>query len=228
MEKSVPRAVVFDMDGLMFNSEDIYTMVGTELMGRRGHEFTPELKRAMMGLPPQRAFETMIEWYDLDDDWEAMGEESNAIFAALVEDHLDTMPGLLALLDALEAAKRPKAIATSSVRELAEACLSQFDLLSRFSFVLTAEDITHGKPHPEIYLTAAARLGLMAHDLLVLEDSHNGCCAAAAAGAFTVAVPGDHSRDHDFSMADLVVDGLHDDRLYAVLGIAADANRNEC
>ena len=86
-------------------------------------------------------------------------------------------------------------------------------------FILTAEDMSHGKPNPEIYLTAARRLDVPPERMLVLEDSENGCRAAAAAGAFAVAVPGDHSRRHDFSFAALVIDSLADPRLYAALGL---------
>jgi len=129
------------------------------------------------------------------------------------------MPGLMRLLDALESAGIPKAIGTSSCWELAQACLSQFDLLSRFQFVLTAESITNGKPDPEIYLTAAEKLGVRPEETLVLEDSHNGCKAAWRAGACTIAVPGEHSMDHDFSFVDFVADGLGDRRIYERLGI---------
>ena len=76
-----PRAVVFDMDGLMFNTEEVYTLVGTELMRRRGREFPDGLKDAMMGLTPRAAFEEMIRWHDLDDGWEELMVESNEIFA---------------------------------------------------------------------------------------------------------------------------------------------------
>jgi pseudouridine 5'-phosphatase len=212
------RAVVFDMDGLIFNTEDVYTLVGCELLRRRGCEFTSELKDAMMGLPPRPSFEKMIQWHNLDDTWDELTLESNEIFIRLLPDHLAPMPGLVQLLDGLEAAKIPKAIATSSCRELADACLSPFGFQRRFQFVLTAEDIVHGKPNPDIYLTAARRLGLPPGEMLVLEDSENGCRAAVAAGAFTVAVPGEHSRQQDFGMASLVIDSLADPRLYAVLG----------
>ena len=212
-----PRAVVFDMDGLIFNTEDLYTLVGTELMRRRGHRFTSELKDATMGLRPRATFELMIRWCGLDDPWERLAVESNAIFLGLLEEHLRIMPGLVELLDALEAAGTPKAIATGSDRRLAETCLASFDLDARFEFLMTGDDVARGKPHPEIYLAAAERLGVEPHETLVLEDSQNGCKAAAAAGAFTVAVPGRHSREQDFSMADLVIDGLTDPRLYDVL-----------
>ncbi len=131
------------------------------------------------------------------------------------------MPGLLELLDALERAGIPKAIGTSSSRELVDACLEPFGMRRRFQFILAAEDIVNGKPHPEIYLTAARRFGVPPAEMAVLEDSQNGCLAAAAAGAFTVAVPAEHSREHDFSSASLVVDSLADPRLYRALGIAA-------
>jgi len=219
---STPRAVVFDMDGLMFNTEDVYTLVGTELLRRRGHRFTSELKDAMMGLRPQPTFEVMIEHCGLDDRWEQLAEESNDIFVGLLEEQLEMLPGLPELLDALEAAGIPKAIATSSDRRLARACLAPFELEPRFEFVLTAADVKHGKPHPEIYETAAARRGVDPTETLVLEDSHNGCRAAAAAGALTVAVPGDHSRTHDFRLADLVIDSLADRRLYEALDLPAE------
>ena len=82
----------------------------------------------------------------------------------------------------MERAAIPKAIATSSNRELVYACLEPFGLQKRFQFILTAEDIVHGKPHPEIYLTAARRFGVVPAEMMVLEDSQNGCLAAAVGG----------------------------------------------
>jgi HAD superfamily hydrolase (TIGR01509 family) len=217
------RAVVFDMDGLMFNSEDVYTVVGTELLRRRGHTFTAELKDAMMGLQAQPSFEQMIKFCNLKETWQELSTESNGLFIEFLPSYLTPMPGLLELLDALEQAKIPKAIATSSARALADPCLSPFGLQKRFQFILTAEDIVQGKPHPEIYRTAAQRFGIQPAEMMVLEDSRNGCLAAAAAGAVTVAVPGDHSRQHDFSMAAFVADSLADRRIYEAIGMKTGA-----
>ena len=213
-------AVTFDMDGLMFNTEDVYTLAGTELLARRGFPFTPELKDAMMGLPPRAAFEVVIERHHLHEAWDVLAAESSEIFLGLLTERLATMPGLPELLAALEKAGIPKAIATSSGRRLTEACLAPFQLAPRFCFVLTAEDIARGKPDPEIYLLAARRFGVPPGKMLVLEDSQNGCRAAAAAGAVTVAVPGEHSRHQDFSAANLVIESLTDRRLYEALGLA--------
>ena len=213
------RAVVFDMDGLMFNTEDVYTLVGLELLRRRGCVFTDELKNKIMGMQPQMAFTTMIDCCHLDDTWQAMAAESNRLFLDLLGGRLAMMPGLMPLLDALERAGIPKAIGTSSSRELVAACLRPFDLAGRFQFILAAEDIARGKPHPEIYLTAARLFGTPPAEMAVLEDSENGCRAAAAAGACVVAVPGAHGQGFDFSMATLVAESLADPRLYLTLGI---------
>ena len=203
----------------MFNTEDVYTAVGTELLRRRGHMFTSELKDAMMGLQPKATFEEMIAYCNLPETWHELAAESNRLFIEYLPSRLAPMPGLFELLDALERASVPKGIATSSSPNLVEHCLKPFDMAKRFQFILTSEDITQGKPNPEIYLTAARRFGVPPAEMMVLEDSHIGCRAAASAGAFPVAVPGDHSRMHDFSMAALVAGSLADPRIYEALGI---------
>jgi HAD superfamily hydrolase (TIGR01509 family) len=219
MSLFVPRAVVFDMDGLMFNTEDVYWHVGSEVLRRRGRQYTRELSHAMMGCPPRSAFQTMIQWHALDDSWEQLAIESEEVFVRLLDEYLTPMPGLLDLLSALEAAGIPKAVATSSEPRLVALVLSRFHVQSRFQFILAADDVVHGKPDPEIYLKAAQRFGLPPGEMLVLEDSENGCRAAAAAGAFTVAVPGEHSRAQDFSVASMMIDSLADPRLYELLAI---------
>ena len=88
------RAVVFDMDGLMFNTEDVYTAVGTELLRRRGLAFTAELKNAMMGLRPQPSFELMIRHCRLSETWQELAAESDQLFLGLLNDHLAPLPGL--------------------------------------------------------------------------------------------------------------------------------------
>ena len=213
------KAVAFDLDGLMFNTEDVYWKVGCELMRRRGKEYTEELSHAIMGRPPQVCFETMIEWHSLDDTWEAMAAESEKVFVTLLGEGVDAMPGMYALLESLEKASLPKAICTSSSPEVVDAVLTRFSMRPRFEFVLTAADITHGKPNPEIYQKAAARFGIEPRHMLVLEDSQTGTLAAAASGAFTVSVPAGLSRNHDFDAADLVAESLEDPRIFEVLGL---------
>ncbi len=218
-----PRAVVFDLDGLMFNTEELYQEVGGEILRRRGKSFGPELLHAMMGRPPRISLQMMIDWHSLTDTVAQLAEETSEIFAGILDTHLALMPGVSELIASLEAAGIPKAIATSSGRQFTTGVLGRFNLEPRFQFILTSEDIAQGKPHPEIYLLAARRFELSPAEIMVLEDSHHGCQAAIAAGAFAVAVPAGHSRGHDFSGASLVVDTLADPRLYTALGIGRRA-----
>lgn len=215
------HAVTFDLDGLMFNTEELYDVVMHELCNRRKLVFTDELRVKMMGRPGALALAEMIAHHALDDDTPAaMLEESDLLFNGFLETRLALMPGLLELLDALEAAGRPKAIATSSRRKYVDYVLARFDLADRFRFILSAEDVQHGKPDPEIYLAAASRHNVRPAEMMVLEDSQNGCRAAVAAGAFTVAVPGIHSRTHDFRGVQLVAESLTDPRIYEALALS--------
>lgn len=214
-----PTAVAFDLDGLMFNTEELYQEVGSELLRRRGYEFTQELLDQMMGRPSHIALQLMIDTHCLKATVQELLTETDEIFPQILAQRLAPMPGLVALLDALERHNIPKGIATSSRRSFVERVLGSFSFEPRFSPILTAEDITQGKPHPEIYLKAAERLGVPPAELLVLEDSQNGCRSAVAAGAIAVAVPGSHSQKHDFTGAALIAETLADVRIYQLLGI---------
>ncbi len=216
-DKSPLRAVAFDLDGLMFNTEDLYQQVGGEILGRRGKLFESDLLDAMMGRPSPIALQIMIDYHDLDATVGQLESETDEIFASILSERLQPMPGLVRLLDALEAAQIPKAIATSSRHAFAHSVLSEFDWVSRFEFILTAEDITRGKPDPQIYLTAANRFGLSPERMMVLEDSQIGCQAAIAAGTHAVAVPAGQSRGHCFDGASLIADSLGDRRIYDLL-----------
>lgn len=211
------QAAVFDLDGLLVNTEELYQHVGSELLRRRGKTFGPDLLDAMMGRPPAVSLAIMIEWHGLADTVETLAAETGAIFAGLLDERLEPMPGAVDLVDALAGRGLPRGVATSSGPAFAHDVLGRVGLLDRFAFVLTSADVVNGKPDPEICLAAAARLGVEPAEMIVFEDSHNGCRAAVAAGAVVVAVPGGHSRRHDFTGARLVADSLADPRIAGLL-----------
>ncbi|MHB0961264.1 MAG: HAD family hydrolase [Pirellulaceae bacterium] len=218
-ERAAIQAVVFDLDGLMVNTEELYEAVGTELLRRRGREFTGPLLDAMMGRPSPVALQIMIDWHQLDATVPQLEAETDALFPDILDRRLALLSGLPELLAALEGAGIPKAVATSSRRSFVIDVLSRFDLVSRFAFLLTAEDVTKGKPDPEIYLTACERLACLPPHVLVLEDSENGCRAAVAAGTYAVAVPGFHSRNHCFEGTQFIAQTLADPRIYQAVGL---------
>src|SRR6476660_538559 len=162
-----PRAVVFDLDGLMYNTDELYQEAGAELLRRRGYEFTQAVLDQMMGRPSHVALQIMIDTHTLKATVEELLAETDEIFPEILRHRLAPMPGLVELLAALEKHRIPKAIATSSRRSFVERVLGAFNYQPRFSPILTSEDITHGKPHPEIYLKAAERLNIPPSEMLV-------------------------------------------------------------
>jgi HAD superfamily hydrolase (TIGR01509 family) len=213
------RAVVFDLDGLMFNTEDLYQETGRTVLARRGCEFEPALIDQMMGRSSLKALEIMIEWNKLTDTVEMLAAESAEVLFGLLSAQLCPMPGLLELLDALERAGIPKGIATGSGRQFLDRVLAQSQLAGRFAFTIAGDEINHGKPAPDVYLLAAENHGVSPQQVMVLEDSMLGCQAAVAADTYAIAVPSGHSRTHSFTGVKFVADSLADRRIYQALSL---------
>jgi HAD superfamily hydrolase (TIGR01509 family) len=211
------RAVVFDMDGLMLNTEDVFDLAGKQLLERRGLEMTDVIRHSMLGRRPVDAFNALKLHTGMTDRIEDLMHETKELFETIAENSLATMPGLHDVLELIESLDLPRAVATSSPRAYMTPLLERFELLHRFQFTLTAEDVTHGKPHPEIYQTAASRLNVLPAEMLVLEDSETGTRAAHAAGAYIVSVPNRHTAVGDFSMSSLKISSLSDERLHDLL-----------
>lgn len=213
----VIRAVVFDLDGLMFNTEAVFTHAGTELLRRRGKSPPPDLFHRMMGRRPVEGFQVMIDLMGLTETIDELVAESEQIFSVMLEERLAPMPGLYELLDVIDQRGLPKGVATSSPRRYLLNLLHRFGLAARFAVTLTAEDVSRGKPHPEIYLTAAERLGVRPSEMLVLEDSEAGTRAAAAAGAHIISIPHEFSSAQDFSLARAIARSLTDPVILGLL-----------
>jgi HAD superfamily hydrolase (TIGR01509 family) len=209
------RAVVFDLDGLMFDTEALFFRVASEMLRARGKVFTIEIMRAMIGRQPTESGRAFREMAGLDDAPEALMAEAKERFEALIDTAVQPMPGLLALLDRLRDLGLPLAVATSSGRAYAERLIRGHGLFDRFAFLLCREDVARHKPDPEIYRTAAERFGLDPAEVLVLEDTPTGLAAAKAAGTFAVGVPHEHSPASDLAAADLIVSSLADPMLQA-------------
>ncbi len=198
-EQPVLRAVVFDLDGLMVNTEELHDEVGEILLQRRGCHFSQQLKREIMGRPARVSLQIMIDRHRPGPRRSSnCRPKTDELFAELLPVRLRPLPGLEELLTALESAAIPKAIATSSGRLYTATVLSQVGFERRFQFVLTAEDVRRGKAGTGGVFDCGRQFGVPPAALMVLEDSENGCRAGVAAGAYTVAVPGPHSQHHDF------------------------------
>jgi HAD superfamily hydrolase (TIGR01509 family) len=214
------RAVVFDLDGIIANTEDLYEQAGETVLSRRGKTYDADLREQIMGRPVVDALQIMIDCHSLPDTVDDLMRECTEALQQLIATSLAPMPGAVSLIDDLQAAKMPIAVATSATPEYADNVLTRLSLIQRFWFILTAADIHRGKPDPEIYLLSAARLGIATSQMMVLEDSANGCRAAVKAGAVTIAVPNRHTRNHNFSGACFVADTLNDPRIRETLRLS--------
>jgi HAD superfamily hydrolase (TIGR01509 family) len=215
------------MDGLMFDTEPLYHQAADDLLSLRGHRYEDAVRRQMMGQPGPKAIQIMIDYYGLTDSWEDVLRESDVIFAKYLKENLRPLTGLFELLDLMDKRSLPYGVATSSSRLFAEEILVRGGVMHRMQFLLTGDDVKHGKPDPEIYLAAAARLNIPPQQMLVLEDSGNGALAGVTAGAQVVAVPGEHSQDHDFSGTILTAHSLADPNLIALLTEPQNQNQDQ-
>lgn len=211
------KGVAFDMDGLLLNTEDLYEQVGHELMKRRGKEYREEVRKKMIGLPAPKAFGVLIEEEELDESWEQLQRETDELFDDILQNQLAVMAGVEEILGLVESKRLPRCVATSSTRTFAEKALGKMKILARMDFVITAEDVARGKPHPDIYLEAAEKMGIPVTKMLVLEDSEHGTAAGVAANAIVISVPNQHTKHGRFEGASVIVDTLLDARVREIL-----------
>jgi HAD superfamily hydrolase (TIGR01509 family) len=219
VKQSPIRAVVFDLDGLMFDTEALFFRVSTEMLAARGKAFTPEIMRAMIGRRAVDAGHVLKTMTGLDEPVEVLLADVKQRFYNQMETAVHPTQGLFVLLDLLRRQAVPIAVATSSGRAYAERLLVQHRLRDHFAFVLAAEDVRRGKPDPEIYTLAIERFAVPPGSVMVLEDSPAGITAAKSAGAVAVGVPHEHSPAEALHAADLIVVRLDAPPLLARLKI---------
>lgn len=205
--------IALDMDGLLFDTEGLYWQVGDTVLGRRGHRFCAELQDRMMGRVGLDSIQQMIDFFSLSDSSEALLRESDVEYERLLEVGPQPMPGLNDWIQLLDHSGLPFGLATSSRRKFVDLIFERIAWRESLAFTLTGDDVQRGKPDPEMYLKAAEKLAISTGQMLVLEDSGNGCASAVAAGAQVVAVPSEHTKGQNFDGAMLIADSLLDPRL---------------
>jgi HAD superfamily hydrolase (TIGR01509 family) len=218
-------AVIFDMDGLMVDTEPLSRRAWEETLQAYGQRLDDGTYGRMIGLRADESAQLVLDNFALPVSREALMARKAAAFAAIRAAGVPVMPGLHALLDALAARGLPWAVATSTVRRQAEAVLAQIGLAGAYQALAGGDEVAAGKPAPDLYLLAAQRLGVAPAHCLALEDSAPGCQAAVAAGMHVVAVPNGDTKTADFSLAHAVFPSLQGvaDRLDELLPPMATA-----
>ena len=212
--KLVVNAVIFDMDGLMLDTERIAQEAWQQAGAEWGYDIPDEVYLQAIGRTAADTADIMIAAYGSDFPFDAMYARKQALLHKVIEQgNVPTKPGLFELLDWLDACGLPKAVATSTARAVAEIKLSTTELQERFPVVVCGDEVEHGKPAPDIFLKAAAGLGIDPSRCLVLEDSESGTRAAHAAGMIPIIVPDlKQPSDEVRGLAYQVVDDLHEVR----------------
>lgn len=213
-------AVVFDNDGLLLDTEEAWTRAEETLFERHGSTFTLEHKRVLIGTSPATSAAKLEAMLDLPGRGPALVDELHDLVMEEALAGVPPRPGALGLLDAVRAAGLPVGVASNSAREFVERVLSVAGLLDgHFDVVVTASDVDHPKPAPDLYLAACAALGADPERAAALEDSATGVAAAVAAGMYVVAVP--YFPDLPIEGASLTSDSLADPRVAEALGVGS-------
>jgi HAD superfamily hydrolase (TIGR01509 family) len=203
----VIEAVVFDLDGVLLDSEQVWDSAREQLARERGGRWHDRAQRDMMGMSSTEWSRYMHETIGLPEPPEQINEEVVQRLIASYRERLPVIPGAREAVERL-AARWPLGLASSSNRELIDLALELLGVSDLFDATVSSEEVARGKPAPDVYLEAARRLGIEPSRAAAIEDSGNGILAAKAAGMRVIAIPNRHFPPDEpaLGQADLVLD----------------------
>jgi HAD superfamily hydrolase (TIGR01509 family) len=204
----VSAAVIFDLDGVLVDSEQVWDGVREELARERGGRWHPGAQRAMMGMSSP---EWSVYMHDEIGLRETPEEINRLVVERMLERYAQGPPWIAGALEAVRelAARFRLGLASSSNRELIDAVLAAGAIGGLFAASVSSEEVARGKPAPDVYLEAARRLSVEPAACVAIEDSHNGIRSAKAAGMACIAIPNAHFPPGDsLGLADLVLDTI--------------------
>jgi beta-phosphoglucomutase family hydrolase len=200
------RAVIFDLDGVIVESEDAHIRAERQTFQRQNVKISAEELHAYTGTTAKAMFTELIAKYKLNTTFEEINSQKEEILLKLLDKDAEPTKGVLSLIQELKRREVKLAVGSSSTRKLVDYVLNKLNLTHAFDRIITAEDIEHSKPNPEIFLKAAAELGMKPNQCLVIEDSKLGVEAAKHAGMKCIGYHNPHSGNQDLSKADAIID----------------------
>jgi HAD superfamily hydrolase (TIGR01509 family) len=203
----VPRPVVFDMDGVLVDSEPLYEAAFRGYMASVGRPELGDLFSITLGRRPAEFVPDLAGPLGREPGEIGAGLDAAAA-AAMVDAELVAMPHARAAVERVAAGDRLVGLASSSPRAFIERVLRTLGIAERFTAIVSGDEVTRGKPDPEIYRLAAARLGAAPEQCVAIEDTEAGVSAAAAAGMTTIAVPNRYTGADRLAHADAIVPDL--------------------
>ena len=194
------EAVVFDLDGVLLDSEQLWDKAREQLARERGGRWHDQAQRDMMGMSSLEWSRYMHETIGLPEPPEEISREVVERLTALYRERLPAIPGAKEAVERL-AADYKLGLASSSNRELIDLALELLGVAHLFAATVSSEEVAHGKPAPDVYLEAARRLGIEPARAAAVEDSQNGILAAKAAGMRVIAIPNRHFPPDEQALA---------------------------
>lgn len=205
-DKLKVAAVIFDLDGTLVDSEPNYLEANRKLLAEYGVPYDQEVHSRYTGIGTKEMLEDMKKKYSINEAVEQLVIKKNRYYMEIARENTVAFPEMVKLLHLLRSGNYPLAVASGSSPGIIEAVLEITKLRSFFDVVLSAEDVSKGKPAPDIFLETAKRLGITARQCLVFEDSKYGVQAALSASMHCVAIPAAFEcEDESFRMADKVL-----------------------
>jgi HAD superfamily hydrolase (TIGR01509 family) len=207
----VTKAVVFDLDGVLLDSEQVWNEAKEQLVRERGGRWHDDAPRQMMGMSSPEWAAYLRDELGVDLDTEAISDNVVARLERIYRERLPLLDGAVEAVESL-AGHWPLGLASSSNREIIDLFLELSGLRDRFAATLSSEEVERGKPAPDVYLETARRLDAHPALCVAVEDSENGIRAARAAGMAVLAYPNPHYPPEPSALAeaDEVIDSLHD------------------
>ena len=198
------KGVIFDMDGVIIDSEPIHIKLERELLEECGGDYSKITHADFMGTTDAEMWGTFKEQFKIE---LSVGELINIKRERFIENlgQIPLVDSVLAFMASLQSIGCKLGLASSNNESAVEAVKNKFGLEKYIDVFINGEAVTKGKPHPEIFLTAAKQMGLKPEDCLVIEDTKNGVLAAKAAGMKCVGFQNKNSGEQDLSEADLIV-----------------------
>ena len=204
------QAVVFDMDGIIIDSEPLQMIAINQVMAQWNVRLTDKEFQKMIGRKLADDFAEMQLQYHIPVDYSTFAKQKKTAYHSILEQNLVEMPGLSPLLARLLTAKLRLAVASSSVRADVDMVLNGIKISAQFEVIASGDEVEEGKPNPALFLLAAQRLQVPVTACVAIEDSNPGLRAAKDAGMKGIIVPHQHTQHQDFSRADIIVNSLDD------------------
>lgn len=203
------KAVIFDMDGVIIDSEPIHFEVDIQTMKDFGCSISKEELNKYVGTTNEYMYTDIKNKYEIDKSIEEIiNYRSELVKRKVIESDLIPIEGIRDLLKDLKDKNILAAIASSSPRDFIEVVVSKFELEDYFSCILSGEEVENGKPAPDIYVETAKKLGIVPEECIVIEDSKNGVMAAKEAGMKCIGFKNINSGEQDLSKADYIVNSI--------------------